>query len=185
VEDANDEHVAGLDRGAAMWNEWRAKYDGSIDLLLHFDAVPPGIASHGGVAPAAIGKKVTCFAAAAKFSGETASVADGAGFEPSVSLAKESALLGSQPTTSCVHLKPRGQLDLFAASHSIEPSLRLGRSAASIGRSGGLQHIADLALMIDRAPQVHPPAGDPNDHLIEVAIGRSGVGGATADCARS
>jgi hypothetical protein len=125
VEDANDEHVAGLDRGAAMWNEWRAKYDGSIDLLLHFDAVPPGIASHGGVAPAAIGKKVTCFAAAAKFSGETASVADGAGFEPSVSLAKESALLGSQPTTSCVHIRRgslRGQLDLFcAASHSMEP----------------------------------------------------------------
>jgi hypothetical protein len=30
------------------------------------------------------------------------------------------------------------------------------------------QHIEDFALMIDGAPQVHPPAGDPQDHLIKV-----------------
>jgi hypothetical protein len=30
------------------------------------------------------------------------------------------------------------------------------------------QHVEDLALMIDGAPQVHPLAGDPYDHLVEV-----------------
>ena len=30
------------------------------------------------------------------------------------------------------------------------------------------QHVEDLALMIDSAPQVHPLAGDPNDHLVKV-----------------
>ena len=30
------------------------------------------------------------------------------------------------------------------------------------------QHIENLALVIDRAPQVHPLAGDANHHLIEV-----------------
>jgi uncharacterized protein YjbI with pentapeptide repeats len=29
---ANDEHVAMLGRGAAAWNEWRTKYDGTPDL---------------------------------------------------------------------------------------------------------------------------------------------------------
>jgi hypothetical protein len=27
------------------------------------------------------------------------------------------------------------------------------------------QHIQDLALVVDGAPQIHPPAGDPNHHL--------------------
>ena len=30
------------------------------------------------------------------------------------------------------------------------------------------QHIKHLALMIDGAPQVHPLAGDPHDHLVQV-----------------
>jgi len=36
------------------------------------------------------------------------------------------------------------------------------------------QDLEDLALMIDRAPQVHMPAGDPDDHFVEMpAITRS------------
>jgi hypothetical protein len=30
------------------------------------------------------------------------------------------------------------------------------------------QHIEDLAFVVDGAPQVHPPAGDPNHHLVEM-----------------
>ena len=30
------------------------------------------------------------------------------------------------------------------------------------------QQIEDFALLVDGAPQVHPPAGDPHDHLVEV-----------------
>src|SRR5437667_633383 len=36
------------------------------------------------------------------------------------------------------------------------------------------QDLEDLTLMIDRAPQVHMPAGDPDDHFVEIpAITRS------------
>jgi hypothetical protein len=35
------------------------------------------------------------------------------------------------------------------------------------------QHIADLALVVDRPPQIHPLAGDPDDHLVKMtAIAR-------------
>jgi hypothetical protein len=35
------------------------------------------------------------------------------------------------------------------------------------------QHIEDLALVVDRPPQIHPLAGDPDDHLVEMpAIAR-------------
>src|SRR5436189_4914147 len=38
------------------------------------------------------------------------------------------------------------------------------------------QDLEDHALMIDRAPQVHMPAGDPDDHFVEMpAINRSGT----------
>ena len=30
------------------------------------------------------------------------------------------------------------------------------------------EHVEDLALVVDGAPQVHPLPGDPDDHLIEV-----------------
>jgi len=30
------------------------------------------------------------------------------------------------------------------------------------------QQIEDFTLLVDGAPQVHPPAGDPHDHLVEV-----------------
>ena len=30
------------------------------------------------------------------------------------------------------------------------------------------EHVEDLALVVDGAPQVHPLAGDPNDHLVEL-----------------
>jgi hypothetical protein len=36
------------------------------------------------------------------------------------------------------------------------------------------QHVENLALVIDGAPQVHPLAGDANDHLVEVPpVGRA------------
>ena len=36
------------------------------------------------------------------------------------------------------------------------------------------QDFEDLALMIDRAPQIHMPAGDPDDHFVEMpSIARS------------
>src|SRR5882762_7454276 len=35
------------------------------------------------------------------------------------------------------------------------------------------QHVEDLAFMVDRAPEIHPLASDPDDHLVEVpAIAR-------------
>jgi len=35
------------------------------------------------------------------------------------------------------------------------------------------QHVEDLALVIDRPPEIHPLAGDPNDDLVEMpAIAR-------------
>ena len=30
------------------------------------------------------------------------------------------------------------------------------------------QHVEDLALVVDGSPQVHPLAGDPNDHLVQM-----------------
>jgi hypothetical protein len=30
------------------------------------------------------------------------------------------------------------------------------------------QQIEDFALLVNGTPQVHPPAGDPHDHLVEV-----------------
>jgi hypothetical protein len=36
------------------------------------------------------------------------------------------------------------------------------------------QHVEDLALVVDGTPQIHPLAGDPHHHLVEVpAIARS------------
>src|SRR5436190_20193605 len=38
------------------------------------------------------------------------------------------------------------------------------------------QHVEDLALVVDGTPKVHPLAGDPNDHLVQVpSIARSGT----------
>jgi HSP20 family protein len=45
------------------------------------------------------------------------------------------------------------------------------------------QHIEDLALMIDGAPQVHPLAGDSDDHLVEVPpIARARAGPPEPSC---
>jgi hypothetical protein len=30
------------------------------------------------------------------------------------------------------------------------------------------EHVEDLPLVVDGAPQIHPFPGDPNDHLVEV-----------------
>jgi hypothetical protein len=45
--------------------------------------------------------------------------------------------------------------------------LRISRSAERFA-SALNQHIEDLAFVIDGAPQVHSPAGDPDHHLVEV-----------------
>jgi hypothetical protein len=38
------------------------------------------------------------------------------------------------------------------------------------------QHVEDLAFVVDGTPEVHPLAGDPNDHLVQVpAIARAGT----------
>jgi hypothetical protein len=38
------------------------------------------------------------------------------------------------------------------------------------------QHVKDLALVIDGTPEVHPLAGDPNNHLVQVpSIARAGT----------
>ena len=45
-----------------------------------------------------------------------------------------------------------------------------GRAPVSLALN---QHFEDLALVVDRPPQIHPPAGDPDDHLVEMpAIAR-------------
>src|SRR5258708_18422982 len=40
-----------------------------------------------------------------------------------------------------------------------------GRAAVSPALK---QHVEDLAFMVDRAPEIHPPSGDPDHHLVEV-----------------
>ena len=32
------------------------------------------------------------------------------------------------------------------------------------------QHVEHLAFVIDGTPQIHPPAGDPHHHLVEVPV---------------
>jgi hypothetical protein len=43
-----------------------------------------------------------------------------------------------------------------------QPQCRLGISPTLN------EHLEDLALVVDGAPQVHPFPGDPDDHLVEV-----------------
>src|SRR5580692_160902 len=45
------------------------------------------------------------------------------------------------------------------------------------------QHIENLALVIDSAPQVHPLAGDANHHLVEVpSVARARAGASEPSC---
>jgi hypothetical protein len=38
------------------------------------------------------------------------------------------------------------------------------------------QHVKDLAFVVDGTPEVHPLAGDPHDHLVQVpSIARAGT----------
>jgi hypothetical protein len=38
------------------------------------------------------------------------------------------------------------------------------------------QHVKDLALVVDGTPEVHPLAGDPNNHLVQMpSIARAGT----------
>jgi hypothetical protein len=41
-------------------------------------------------------------------------------------------------------------------------------SAAHLSRPALNQYVEDLAFVIDGTPQIHPLAGDANDHLIQV-----------------
>jgi hypothetical protein len=51
--------------------------------------------------------------------------------------------------------------------------LRISRSAARVVAPALNQHVKDLALVVDGAPQIHPLAGDPHHHLVEMpAIAR-------------
>jgi hypothetical protein len=46
------------------------------------------------------------------------------------------------------------------------------------------QHIENLTLMIDGAPQVHPLAGDADDHLVQVPIARAWAAPPQPSCNR-
>jgi hypothetical protein len=51
--------------------------------------------------------------------------------------------------------------------------LRISRSAPPGVASALNQHVKDLALVVDGPPQIHPLAGDPHHHLVEMpAIAR-------------
>jgi hypothetical protein len=68
----------------------------------------------------------------------------------------------------------------FGAQPCFLSSLRISRSAALAG-PGLNQHVEDFALVIDRSPQIHSPAGDPPPSRRD-AIGRSTAAGAAALC---
>src|SRR5215469_14297723 len=51
---------------------------------------------------------------------------------------------------------------LFAEQLAHEPE---GRSLVATALN---QHVEDLTLVVDSPPQVHAPAGDPDNHLVEV-----------------
>ena len=51
---------------------------------------------------------------------------------------------------------------LFAEQLAHEPECRLPVATALN------QHVEDLTLVVDSPPQVHAPAGDPDNHLVEV-----------------
>ena len=59
--------------------------------------------------------------------------------------------------------------------HSVKSQLASGAAGGcALVPSALNQDLEDLALMIDRAPQVHMPAGDPDDHFVEMpAVTRS------------
>ena len=60
---------------------------------------------------------------------------------------------------------------LFGAKPCFRSSLRISRRAPV---SAALkQHVEDLAFVVDRAPEIHPLASDPDHHLVKVpAIAR-------------
>ena len=55
-------------------------------------------------------------------------------------------------------------------------SLRISRNAARLTRRLLDQHVEDLAFVVDGTPEVHPLAGDPDNHLVQVpSIARPGT----------
>ena len=63
---------------------------------------------------------------------------------------------------------------LFGAKPCLRSSLRISLTAARPVSSALNQDLEDLALVVDRAPQIHLLAGDPDDHFVEMpAIARS------------
>src|SRR5438045_9591307 len=64
--------------------------------------------------------------------------------------------------------------DLFRRKAPLAQQLAHEPDSCPLVPSALNQDLEDLALMIDRAPQVHMPAGDPDDHFVEMpAITRS------------
>jgi hypothetical protein len=64
----------------------------------------------------------------------------------------------------------------LARSLVFRRSLRISLKAARWSRLPWNQNIEDLALVIDRPPEIHTLAGAPNDHLVEMpAIARPGT----------
>src|SRR5437879_8137704 len=64
--------------------------------------------------------------------------------------------------------------DLFRREALLAEQLAHEPDSCALVSSALNQDLEDLALMIDRAPQVHMPAGDPDDHFVEMpAITRS------------
>jgi hypothetical protein len=46
--------------------------------------------------------------------------------------------------------------------------LRISRTAARLSRRRWDQHVEDLAFMVGGTPEIHPLAGDPHHHLVQV-----------------
>ena len=62
----------------------------------------------------------------------------------------------------------------FGANPCFLRSLRISRNAARLSRRD--QHVENLAFVVDGTPEVHPLAGDPNNHLVQVpSIARAGT----------
>ena len=62
-------------------------------------------------------------------------------------------------------------------------SLRISRTAARLLRRRLNQHVENLAFVIDGAPQVHPLAGNPDHHLVQLPpVARAWAGPPQLSC---
>jgi len=56
-----------------------------------------------------------------------------------------------------------------AQSNGFFSGLRISLTATRLSRRGWDHDIEDLALLVDISLQIHAPAGDPHDYLVQVA----------------